>query len=265
MPDQPSASAKTGGTRIQSVARAGRLLLWIASQPNGATAKEIAEAQGLALPTTYHLLNTLVDGGLLTRDAQRRHVLGSGIAILAQAYMRAKSVPEALLGALQELARRTGETVYLADWGQNEIRVLASIEGNQVVRVAEVSSGPYEFGHARANGKVLLAFATDEVREAYLRNHPLVPVTSSTIVQPSQFERELAAIRERGYAYDEEEYSQGVSCVAAPVLVDGQIVAAMGLAVPADRFNERRAELTAAVLDAASALEGSRPPASSAS
>jgi IclR family acetate operon transcriptional repressor len=253
----PKAASESaaGGTRIQSVARAGKLLLWIAGQPHGATAKEIAKAQGLALPTTYHLLNTLVDEGLLTKDVHRRYVLGRSMAILAQAYIRGKSVPEALLGALRDLARRTEETAYLADWGADEIRVLASVEGSHMVRVAEVSSGPYEYGHARANGKVLLAYAEPAVREAYLRNHPLVPVTPNTIVDPKQFERELATIRERGYAYDEEEYSGGVCCVAAPLLQNDHIIGALGLAVPTDRFKQDRAELTATLLEVVSSLQ----------
>jgi IclR family transcriptional regulator, acetate operon repressor len=233
--------------------------MWVAGQPHGATAKEIAEAQDLALPTTYHLLNTLVDEGLLTKDVHRRYVLGGSIAILAQAYLRGKAVPEALLGALRELTRRTEETSYLADWGEDDIRVLASVEGSHMVRVAEVSSGPYEYGHARANGKVLLAYATPEVREAYLRSHPLVPVTSTTIVDRAKFDREMEDIRQRGYAYDEEEYAAGVCCVAAPLLQNGHVIASLALSVPADRFKQHRAELTAILLDVASGMQLAGP------
>jgi IclR family acetate operon transcriptional repressor len=250
-PDPISApEAREGaGTRIQSVARACQILLWVAQQPHGATAKEIAMAQGLALPTTYHLVNTLVDQGLMTKDVHRRYVLGRGTSILVQAYLRGKSVPESLLAAVRELADRTGETAYLADWGEYDIRVLASVEGTQMVRVAEVASGPYEHGHARANGKVLLAYAWPEVREAYLRSHPLTRLTEQTIGDAEELERELKRIRRRGYAIDQEEYAAGVCCVAAPLLQDGRIVAALGVAVPTARFKQRRRELTETLLD----------------
>ncbi|MBB4660498.1 IclR family transcriptional regulator [Conexibacter arvalis] len=237
------------GTRIQSVARASQLLLWVAQQAHGATAKEIAEARGLALPTAYHLVNTLVDEGLLTKDARRRYVLGRNAAILAQAYLRGKSVSEGLLAGLRELARRTGETVYLADWGEYDIRVLASVESSHIVRVAEVASGPYADGHARANGKVLLAYAWPEVRQAYLRSHPLTALTPNTIVEPDALEAELRRIRRRGYGMDLEEYALGVSCVAAPLLQSDLIIAAYGVSVPTDRFKKRRAELTEQLLD----------------
>jgi DNA-binding IclR family transcriptional regulator len=247
------------GTRIQSVARASQVLLWIAGQATGASAKEVAAAHELALPTTYHLLNTLVDQGMLAKDTQRRYVLGSSAAILAQAHLRAKAVPDNLFNGLRDLARRTEETAYLADWGEHDIRVLASVEGQQMVRVAEVGTGSYEHGHARANGKVLLAFAPPEVRQAYLRIHPLVPVTNSTICTPDQFDRELQGIRERGYAYDVEEFSPGVSCVAAPVLLNGHVVAALGLSVPTERFDRKRAELTRTLLDVVAGLEAQGP------
>jgi IclR family acetate operon transcriptional repressor len=241
-------------TRIQSVSRAAQMLLWVASQPHGATAKEIALSQGLNLPTTYHLLNTLVDEGLLAKDVHRRYILGRSNAILAQAYLRGKTVSERLLSALRDLARRTQETAYLADWGEYDIRVLASVEGSHMVRVAEVGGGPYQHGHARANGKVLLAYTRPEVRQAYLRVHPLVPVTENTICDPERFEQELETIRKRGYAFDQEEFALGVSCVAAPLLNHGQIVAALGISVPSQRFTKRRAELTAALLETVQSL-----------
>jgi IclR family transcriptional regulator, acetate operon repressor len=257
---EPEAGAATK-TRIQSVARAAQVLLWVADQPHGASAKEIAAAQRLALPTTYHLLNTLVDEGLLAKDVHRRYILGRSSAILAQAYLRGRTVPEGLLGALRELARRTGETSYLADWGEHEIRVLASVEGSRMLRVAEVENGPYEHGHARANGKVLLAYARSEVREAYLRSHPLVPLTERTICDRPALERELKRIRERGYAYDEQEFAVGVGCIAAPLLQNGQLIAALGISMPFERMEPNRAELTKTLLEVAgSATADAAPP-----
>jgi IclR family transcriptional regulator, acetate operon repressor len=243
-------NSEPAGTRIQSVARASQLLLWVAQQPRGATAKEIAVSQGLALPTTYHLVNTLADQGLLAKDGERRYILGSSAAVLAQSYLRSRRVSESLLAAVREAAERTRETSYLADWGEHDIRMLASVEGSMMVRVAEVTSGPYEHGHARANGKVLLAYAWPETREAYLRSHPPVPLTDNTISDPEALDRELARIRNRGYAYDQEEYAIGVSCVAAPLLHGGRIIAALGLSVPTERFKKRRRELTDSVLRA---------------
>jgi IclR family acetate operon transcriptional repressor len=244
-----------GGTRIQSVARACQLLLWLADKRYGATAKEVALAHRLTLPTTYHLLNTLVDQGLLAKDEERCFVLGRSSAIVAEAYLRTSSVPETLLTAIRELARQTDEVVSLADWYEDEIRILASVEGTNVLRVAEMMNAPYEDAHARANGKLLLAYAWPELRRSYVRRHPPRRRTSATICDVRGLEAELARIRERGCAYDEEEFAEGLSCVAAPLLNNGQIVASIAVSSPADRFSWRRDELTAAVTRMAKSVQ----------
>ena len=83
---------------------------------------------------------------------------------------------------------------------------------------------------------MLLAFATPELRDSYLRAHPPVPMTKNTICDAEPLEREFERIRERGYAFDEEEFAVGVSCVAAPIMHNGHVTAALGLSVPTERF-----------------------------
>jgi IclR family transcriptional regulator, acetate operon repressor len=248
-------AAPPRGTRIQSVARSCQLLLWLAERRDGAMAKEAAFANQLALPTTYHLLNTLVDHGLLTKDARRRYTLGSGTGILAEAYLRGTSVPEALLTAVRKVAVRTGETTYLADWGEHDIRVLASVEGTSVVRVAEVAAGPYEDGYARANGKVLLAYGSPEAREAYLERHPLRRRTANTICDRRSLETELEHVRELGYAVDNEEFADGVSCIAAPILDRGAFIASLAISAPTSRFGEARDRALAIILEVIGEIE----------
>lgn len=232
--------------------RASRLLLWIAGQPEGGSASDAARAMQLALPTAYHLLNTLVAAGLLAKDSRRRYLLGPKIAILAESYSRSDRVPEYLLAPLRALAHETGETAYLAGWRGAEIRPRASVEGTSPIRVAEVDRGPYRWAHARATGKLLLAFASEDLRAGYLAINPLERVTERTICDSAVFDRELAQIREQSYAIDEEEFIPGVSCIAAPVLENGVVVASYTISAPADRFARRREKLLAAVRAAAS-------------
>jgi IclR family transcriptional regulator, acetate operon repressor len=255
---EPTDAARRPGTRIQSVARACQLLLWLADLGRGATAKEIALAHRLTLPTTYHLLNTLVDQGLLAKDEERRFILGQSSARVAEAYLRGSAIPETLLGAIRQLAADTDEVVSLADWCEHEIRILASAEGSNVLRVAEMMNAPYEDAHARANGKLLLAYAWPDERHSYMRRHPPRRRTPATICDARALEAELDRIRLRGCAYDEEEFAEGLACVAAPLLDNGQIVASIAVSSPAERFAARRDELTAAVTATAKRVQVQR-------
>jgi DNA-binding IclR family transcriptional regulator len=242
------------GTRIQSVSRACKILLWLAQRRDGASAKEVAFGNQLALPTTYHILNTLTDQGLVHKNAQRRYILGDSTAILAQAYLQRPAVSESLLTAIRQLARRARETTYLGEWCEGNIRVVASIEGTQLLRVAEVASGPYEHAHARANGKVLLAYAPAGVRDAYLSRHPLDRLTGATICDRRGLDGELARIRRRGCAYDNESFAEGVSCIAAPVLDKGQLIGTLGISAPTERFRRNRRVLTEQVMQVAASI-----------
>lgn len=245
-------------TRVQSVSRASRLLLLVARTPDGASATEAARALDVPVPTAYHLLNTLCDEALLARDSRRRFVLGPRIAVLADAMRRDASTPEYLGAALHQLAAESGETVYLTAWRDGKIHALASMEGASAVRVVGVERGPYRHPHARASGKLLLAFARPELRRTALGDGPLEALTERTITDRARLEKELASIRECGWAEDYEEFAAGVACVSAPAVLDGVAIAAFTVSAPVERFKRRREELLAAVQRAASAAVGQR-------
>jgi len=237
-------------TTIRSVARASQILIYLGQQPDGRTAKEVAAAVGLPLPTAYHLLGTLVAEGLLAKDSRRNYYVGPRLHSIADAYLRQFTPPEQLIAPLHRLADATEETAYVGCWRHDELAVLACVEGRNAVRVSGVDVGVVEAAHARASGKALLAFAPESVRASYLRRSPLTPVTPRTIVDPEEFRLELEGIRVRGYATDEEEFRDGVACVAAPVVANGSAVAVYSVSAPVERFRRRRQELIERVLEA---------------
>ena len=226
----------------------------LVAERDGRTAAELAEAMDLARPTCYHLLNTLVDEGVLTKDRSRRYYLGPTVGALSDAFVRQVSPPESLLFAVQRLAEQTGETAHASGWRNGEVVVLASIEGSHAIRVAGLHRGYSAFAHARSAGKVLLAFAPPEVRASYLRTHELEARTRHTIVHRDRLLAEFGRIREEGYALDEEEFSEGVSCVSSAVVGNGMPYAALTISAPVERFALRRKEFTEAVVAAAEAL-----------
>jgi IclR family acetate operon transcriptional repressor len=242
---------KEPGTVIGSVVKALNVLSVIAERPQGASASEVADALGMPVPSAHHLLNTLAMEDALSKGADRRYRLGPRIGALSGAYY-AQSVPdERLLSPLRELAQKTGETAYLTGWRSEEIEVLASAEGSHAVRVAGLKRGSQGNAHARASGKLLLATAPSALRELYLSRHELTPLTPNTIVDATELAAQLEVIAERGYAYDEEEFSKGVSCVAVAVTYDHLAIGAYTISAPTERFRANREALLEAGLAAA--------------
>ncbi|HEY4270341.1 MAG TPA: IclR family transcriptional regulator [Galbitalea sp.] len=234
-------NANGGGTRIQSVSRASRLLLLVASLPEQErSAARLALALGTSLPTTYHLLNTLVESQLLARGENKRYQLGVGVGLLSAAYEQQTQLPLQVLVPLRRLSTETGESVYLSAWRHGELQVLARVEGTHAVRVADLQPGFRGAAHARASGKVLLAFTSDSIRDDYVESHPLQALTESTITNPLRFAEELATVRSRGYATEEEEFIGDVGCVSVPILSGETLMGAYTISAPIERYRALR-------------------------
>jgi DNA-binding IclR family transcriptional regulator len=250
---------------VASVARAARLLALVASMPEeDRTAARFARALGKPLPTVYHLLSTLVDAKLLAREGNGCYHLGNAVGVLADAYLRQAVPNPELLASLTVLASETRESAYLCAWRHGDISILASREGRLAVRVANLGVGYYDNAHARASGKVLLAFATPANRDAYLADRSLARVTPRTIVDQGRFEEEMETVRLKGFATEVEEFAEGVACLAVPILVRDRLLAAYTVSAPVARFHDNfdsyLDSLARAASAAAAAVTGGTPP-----
>src|SRR3546814_7973210 len=80
--------------------------------------------------------------------------------------------------------------------------------------------------------------------------------TEKTIVDPAALRCELARIRERGWAVDDEEHTVGMRCVAATIHNEhGEVIAGVSVSGPSVRVTETRlGELGARVVQAANAI-----------
>ena len=247
-------------TRIRSVEKALAILVHVSRSPDGARGSDVAAACSLPSATAHHLLETLRGAGFLSKDSRRRYRMGPEVGALADAFMRETHLPESLMAALRGLAERTGETAYVSGWMHDDVMVLSTVEGSQAVRVAGLHRGSQGEAHARASGKLLLAYSPPEAVERYFGRHPLKAMTEHTITDRDDLLAELSAIRRRGYAVDKEEYAEGVSCVAAPLITDGVAVLAYTVSAPWDRFRRNQLALTEAVLDAVRGVQGEVTP-----
>jgi DNA-binding IclR family transcriptional regulator len=200
------------------------------------TPKELAQEIDTPLPTTYHLLKTLVDLGALVKFEREGYRLGPAIGALSDSYLEQGEPLRILEPAVRDLAKITGETTYMTAWRSGKIEVVVTVSSSRPVRVAPLGHGSQSYAHARASGKVMLAFARPSLREEYLYNNPLEKITPVTIDNSEILEGELREIVKRGYATDLEEYAPDVSCLSVPVLASGHLIAALTVSAPTIRF-----------------------------
>jgi IclR family acetate operon transcriptional repressor len=107
--------------------------------------------------------------------------------------------------------------------------------------------------HASGVGKALLAAMPDEAVRRIVGLHGLASLTDHTIISEKRLWPELARIRERGFAVDDEENAIGLRCVAAAILDENAMpVAAISLSGPTARIGDDSLEpLGKAVREAA--------------
>jgi IclR family transcriptional regulator, acetate operon repressor len=240
-------TVKRSSTSIQSVERASRILLAVAAEPSGLAAQDVSTRFGLTLSTAYHLLSTLADEGWLVKVEGRRYVLGPSAGELANSVARGLRPPAAYLAALQRLAEATAETTFLTGWQLGQIRIMATVEGAQAVRVAGLEVGLTGNIHARASGKLLLAFADDGTREHLLADYEFTRYTPNSIGSRAEFDTELEHIRAEGIGRDRQEFREGVYSVSAPIWRDAVVVAALAVSTPVQRFLDHEEAIISAL------------------
>ncbi|WP_412080759.1 IclR family transcriptional regulator [Streptomyces sp. SCL15-4] len=225
----PRPPATPAATLIGSVQRAMRLLETVASHPYGAPAKQLARETGLALPTAYHLLRTLVHEGYLHRD-KGLFFLGDAAERLARggAQQKRRSMVADILAHWRD---SIGVPVYYARYREGEIEVMCVSASPQAPAVEEWADFR-ETGHAHAIGQCLLSQLDEDARRDHLARYPARPVTPYTVRDNDALLRRLARTGRMEPTVERQEYAVGTVCAAIPITV-GATAATMAMSMPA--------------------------------
>lgn len=246
---------KSKPTRIGSVARAVDLLIALAdTPPDVRTPRTLSAAAGVALSSTYHLLNTFEDAGILSKDTSGSYQFGPTFGLLAEEHFRNDRLPAEVVNTVRGLADASGESAYFSTWRQGTIEMMISALGSNPVHVAMVPGGSRGVEHARASGKLLVALSDERTIERTLAA-PLERVTERTQTDPEALRAEFAMIRQQGYSVEREEFLVGVGCASAPVYAFGRVYGAVTISAPIERFEARTDDLVAAVCEAAAGVQ----------
>jgi IclR family transcriptional regulator, acetate operon repressor len=218
------------------------------------TAGEISKQIGMAKPTVYRIIRTLQTRGLVAREIDgSRYMLGTAVYALGSAHRSADLVSLAR-PAMVRLASEFGETVNLAIPVHNEVVYIDVIESMHQLRT-QVPAGFRDHLHSTALGKAILAALADNEVRAILASADRVAKTPNTVVAVPALLRQLATVRERGFAIDDEENELGSICVASAFLNHtGRAIGAVSVSGPRWRIGNELAEVIGAELVAATHL-----------
>jgi DNA-binding IclR family transcriptional regulator len=226
---------------------AALLLAALLQQEGPMRVTDAAERLGVSVSTAHRLLAMLVYRDFAEQQDDRRYRAGP--------VWRAATPPEApvarlravSLPYLRRLVDDLGETANICVLAGADVRFLATVECDQVLRVGDRTGRTLPV-HRASGGKAILALLPPGERDAVL--------AGIDDVDPTRLTRELALVRRRGYALNDQATETGLTAVG--VAVPGGhpgVHAALSLAVPTVRWSrDRLPAWTQALTDTATAI-----------
>src|SRR4051794_15811221 len=220
----------------QAVERAMAILRCFDDGDDDLGISEIAARTGLRVSTAHRIVRALCGDGFMDQDRRTdRYRLGRTLVLLGQQAASQLGL-EAARPTLERLAEATGESASLGTRQGDEIVVVLVASSAQRLRFDHEQGGRIGL-HASAMGKAVLAHATRDVARAVPDGMGLPRYTDHTVIDRDELVAELAAVREQGYAVNDQGRFAGVIGVAAPLVGrDGVARAAVGVQGPTSRL-----------------------------
>jgi IclR family transcriptional regulator, KDG regulon repressor len=267
---QRSGSASLNATRgartpdpyqVASVGKAVELLVCFSIDAPEWSLSDLARHVQVPKSTAHNLLRTLQRFDLLRQDPETRHYrVGPRALELGLLFAKRSGVLTQARPVLRRLVEVTGETCKLGMLSSDQVVIVAALESAFQLHTRGDIGTRWDL-HSTSLGKTILAALTDAEAHEILGRTGMRRYTKQTIHTWTEMQKELKAVRERGYALDLEENEPGVRCVAAAVAdpLRGS-VAAVSVSGPRVRLiDERMQEIAREVMAAARSISAPAP------
>lgn len=200
---------------------------------------EISNMLDLDKSTVFRIVTTLREKGMVGQNpiTQRYHnslkLFELGNRIVEDLGLRRMAQP-----IIKELAEKTGETVNLAILDGSSTVYIDKIESPATIKV-DLPIGKRLPSYCTGLGKAMLANLSEKKVDEIIDTTKFEKHTSKTHLNKEDFFKELEDIRIKGYSFDDEEYVEGLKCIAVPILdFKGEALAAISIAVPSYRYDK---------------------------
>jgi len=216
--------------KLNSLDRGIEILEILATTKRQMGVTELSEWLDIDKASVYRTLATLEARNIVEQGLEtKKYFLGLKLielssVLLSQLEVRIRAKP-----FLKELCERTRESVHLAIFVNNAVVYIDKEEslGRITIKTEIGMEAPF---HCTATGKAVAAFLPEDKIDNLIKTKGLTPYTPNTIVSPGMLKAHFAAIRENGYAIDDEEFDIGVRCIGAPVRnFKGKVIGSIGI------------------------------------
>ena len=209
---------------------------------------DLAARAGVARPTAYRLVKTLLDLDYLSRDpATSTYRLGPGLMKATYVMFSHAELAGIAHPFMEELTAETTESTCLGVWRDHEVLIVDVVLADRPFKLS-VPIGLAMPSFGTAHSKVFLAFGPEDVRRRALAQK-LERRTERTITDPQVLDEVLDQVKREGVAFGLQEWELGTCAVSAPIFgPSGQIMAAVAVVAPNERFGSAEMRTNAAAV-----------------
>jgi DNA-binding IclR family transcriptional regulator len=227
---------------IQSLDRGLLVLETVAKSDTPVSLGNLTAVLGIDRSSVFRLANTLKRRGYLANPSTgKEYILGTSVWRIAHKYDWSRMLATVAHEHMNSLARDLNETAHLAVREGSKALFVDHCSGTSHVIAISGQTGELVPLHCTSHGKALLVDFNEERLKALLGNDTLPRMTRQTIASIADLAEQCRQTRNRGYVTDDEEFADGVRCVAAPIRdQEGTVVGSIGISVPVARFPRKR-------------------------
>jgi DNA-binding IclR family transcriptional regulator len=215
--------------KINSIERCLKVIDTLSDHPAGLKLTELSGLLDSHPSSVHHMVATLLPHDYIAQDPDtKRYSLGFRFLEISRKILDNLDIRQIAHRHLEVLRQESQEAVHLAMLRGDKVVYIDKLDtpsGLSLATYVGFATDP----HAAAGGKVLLAGLKDDAVKGIYKNKSLKGYGKNTITRLPALMAELDRIRKQGYAVDNEEYYEGVRCVAAPVRSGGQVVASISI------------------------------------
>lgn len=244
--------------RVQAIDRAVMILKCFSEQRRELKLSDIADELGLNKSTVHGIITTLKYHGLIDQNEEnQKYRLGLYILELGDIVTNSMDIREIASPIIKDVCSKIEETVHLGALDNMDVVYIDKQESNQSMRIF-TTIGARRPAYCTGIGKAMLAYVDSEVLIEQLPER-LERLTPTTITEKTELLKELNAIRMNGYAMDNEESIEGLTCVASPIFNHAREAKfSISVSGPTIRMTKGKIEETIKLLKCAAAEISSR-------
>jgi IclR family transcriptional regulator, KDG regulon repressor len=202
--------------------------------------KVLTIESGIPKPTVHRILATLIKIGYVQFDSKvQLYSLGAHLIHIARNAVAGMTTVDLAKPRMQTLRERFNETVNLARL-VNDKAVFVHIEETKHAFRYVDHIGDQADLHSTAVGKVIFAFMDQADLDIILNDYTFTTYTKNTIRNRAELDVQLTKIRKQAFALDDEEGTEGVTCLAVPIFnADNRIAGALSISIPKTRVTKK--------------------------